>query len=60
MRVNYRAEDIVVGVTADGQVRLSFAEQILTCNPMTARWLAHHLSAAAYLIDPTDDDGDGN
>lgn len=48
--------DIEVGVTGDNKVRVTMGPHILTMSPSHARWLAHHMSAAAYLIDPVDDD----
>ena len=48
--------DISVAVTADGRVRLLIGGDTITMTPTLARWFAHQISAAAYLVDPKDDE----
>ena len=56
MPVDIPLTDVSVAVTADGRVRLVIGGDIITMTPDLARWLAHQLSAAAYLVDPKDDE----
>ena len=48
--------DVSVAVTGDGKVRLVIGGDIITMSPDLARWFAHQISAAAYLVDPKDDE----